>query len=200
VVEVDRDHSARSHHPGGRTIAHPGTPQQVLQMPDARLLLTLLLLCGVVAAVLPQVPLFAAGVDLRGDDRAVGDQLVELGSEAVVALLGEPDGRLAVGGHGQSPPLTAWSCTSCHKVCSVAKPPSYQPRYLPVWPAALHLTGDRALGGGQGVRHPRPPLPGRRVHAYPLAAPLGAGSVPGPHTAGRGLPLRDHDRELHYDL
>src|SRR5690606_30386224 len=107
VVEVDGDHSAGCHGTGGRAVAHSGVTQQVLQVPDPRLLLALLLLGGMVAAVFPQVAFLPAGVDLRRDDRPVGDQLVELGLEAVVSLLGEPDGRLAICGHGQSPPLTA---------------------------------------------------------------------------------------------
>src|SRR5690606_41706773 len=105
-----------------------------------------------------------------------------------------------VGGHVPSPPAPARYGASCPTVCAVAEPPSYRPGYLPVWPAALHLTGGRALGGGQGARHARPPLPERRVHAYLLAAHLDAGRVACPHRADRGLSFRDHDRELHYDL
>jgi hypothetical protein len=66
-------------------------------------LLALLLPGGVVAAVLPEVTLLAARVDLRGDDRAVCDPLVELGLQPVVSLLGEPGLRLLRTGHGRSP-------------------------------------------------------------------------------------------------
>src|SRR5690606_41757030 len=62
---------------------------------------------GVRATVAPLVAFLPPGVDLRCDDRAVGDQLIELGPETVVPLLGQPDGRLAICGHGRSPPSTA---------------------------------------------------------------------------------------------
>ena len=77
---------------GLRRLADLGGAQQLLQVADARLLLALLLAGGVVAAVLPEVALLAAGVDLGGDDRAVGDQLVELGLQPVVRVLGQPGG------------------------------------------------------------------------------------------------------------
>jgi hypothetical protein len=101
VVEVDRDDRARPDLVAGRRLADPGAAQQFVQVADARLLLALLLLGGVVAAVLPQVALFAPSVDLRGDRRSVGDELLELGLQTVVRVLGEPGGgRLAVGaGH-----------------------------------------------------------------------------------------------------
>ena len=68
-----------------------GLAQQVGQLADAGLLLALLVLGRVVAAVLLEVALFAAGVDLRGHRRAAGHQLVELGLQPVVGFLGQPD-------------------------------------------------------------------------------------------------------------
>jgi hypothetical protein len=53
-------------------------------------LLALLVTGGVVAPVLAQVALFPAVVDLGCDDRSIGDQLIELGIQAVVRLLGQP--------------------------------------------------------------------------------------------------------------
>ena len=49
-----------------------------------------------VPAVFPQVPLFASVVDLGGEDRTVGDLLVEFDLESVVGLLGQPD-HLGIG-------------------------------------------------------------------------------------------------------
>jgi hypothetical protein len=37
-----------------------------------------------VAAVLAEVSLFAAVIDLRGDDRTIRDQLIELGLEPIM--------------------------------------------------------------------------------------------------------------------
>ena len=62
---------------GGRD-ADLGAAQQLLQLADPGLLLGLLVAGGVVAAVLLEIALFAAGVDLGGDDRALRDELVEL--------------------------------------------------------------------------------------------------------------------------
>ncbi len=55
-----------------------------MQLTDERVLLALLFACGVVAAVLSQVSLFAALVDLGSDDGAVSDQLVELRLEPIM--------------------------------------------------------------------------------------------------------------------
>ena len=96
-----------SDHAGGdgvrrrRGVADLGGAQQFLELPDPGLLLALLLAGGVVAAVLLEVALLASGVDLRGDDGAVRDQLVELVLEPVVGLLGQP-GHLRVHGHHSS--------------------------------------------------------------------------------------------------
>src|SRR6185437_5961940 len=78
-----------------------GGAQQLLELADAGLLLALFLACGVVATVLLEVALLASGVDLRGDDGAIRDQLVELVLEPVVGLLGQP-GHLRVHGHHSS--------------------------------------------------------------------------------------------------
>ncbi len=51
-------------------------------------LLALLLACSVVAAVLFQIALFASLVDFGGDDRAIGNELVEFALEPVVGFLG----------------------------------------------------------------------------------------------------------------
>ena len=89
------------HHAGGGGVGVGGGDadlrgaQQLLQLADAGLLLALLLARGVVAAVLLEVALLAAGVDLGGDDGAVRDQLVEFVLEPVVGLLGQP-GHLRV--------------------------------------------------------------------------------------------------------
>jgi hypothetical protein len=47
----------------------------------------------VVTAVLPEITLLPARVDLGGDGRAVGDHLVEFGLQPVVSALGEPSLR-----------------------------------------------------------------------------------------------------------
>src|SRR5690606_41692080 len=58
--------------------------EQLLQVPDAGFLLTLLLPSRVVTTVLAQVTLLAASVDLGSEHGTVRDQLVELGLEPVV--------------------------------------------------------------------------------------------------------------------
>src|SRR5699024_8185387 len=70
--------------------------QQLLELTDAGLLLSLLLAGRVVSAVLLEVALFAAFVDLRGDDGTIGDQTVQFRLEPVVGLLRQP-GLLRVG-------------------------------------------------------------------------------------------------------
>ena len=85
-----------------RRLADPRLAQQVGELTDAGLLLALLVLGGVVAAVLLEVALLAAGVDLRGHRRAAGHQLVELGLQPVVGFLGQPDALVLLvsgGGH-----------------------------------------------------------------------------------------------------
>ena len=62
----------------GRGGADLGGAQQLLELADPGLLLALLLAGGVVAAVLLEVALLAAGVDLGSDDGTVRDQLVQL--------------------------------------------------------------------------------------------------------------------------
>ena len=69
-------------------------------MPDPGFLLRLLVAGGVIAAVLLQVAFLAAGIDLRREDRAVSDEVVELLLEAVVGVLGQPSHDCA--GHGNS--------------------------------------------------------------------------------------------------
>ncbi len=67
--------------------------QQLLEVPDARLRLALLLAGRVISTVLAEIALFAAGVDLGRDHRPVRDMGVELGLESVVGFLGQPGGR-----------------------------------------------------------------------------------------------------------
>src|SRR5690606_40239938 len=88
--------------------------QELLRLADAGLLLALLLARGVVAAVLLEVALFAAGVDLSCDNRAVGDQLVESLLEPVVGFLGQP-GRLGVrhGHHSSGLSGSMWHTDHC---------------------------------------------------------------------------------------
>jgi hypothetical protein len=49
----------------------------------------------VITAVLAQVALLAPVVDLGGDDGTVRDQLIELGLESIMGILGQP-GHLGV--------------------------------------------------------------------------------------------------------
>src|SRR5699024_8585107 len=66
--------------------------QHVLQLLDARLLMSLLLAGGVVAAVLLEVALVASSSDPRDDlSAAVGGQMLQFGLELVVSVLGQPD-------------------------------------------------------------------------------------------------------------
>src|SRR5689334_16130160 len=88
VVE-DGDDGAGQRHTGLlRGLADLGEAEQILQLADTGFLLALLIAGRVVAAVLAEVALFAAVVDLRGDDRAVRDQLVEFGLQALECLFG----------------------------------------------------------------------------------------------------------------
>ena len=82
-----------------RSLAHRGGLEQVLERADAGLLLALLVLGGVVAAVLLEVALFARGLDALGDLLAAGRrEVLELGGEAVVGILGE-EGHGGIAGH-----------------------------------------------------------------------------------------------------
>src|SRR5690606_18296962 len=63
---------------------------------NASFLLALFLTRGVVSTVLLEVAFFATLVDLRGDDRTVGDERVELALEPVVRFLGQP-GHIRLG-------------------------------------------------------------------------------------------------------
>ncbi len=85
AVVVDLHHGTGQGDTGllGR-FADLGVVEQVLQLADAGLLLALLFAGGVVAAVLAQVALFAAVIDFGGDDRTIGDQVIELGLESVM--------------------------------------------------------------------------------------------------------------------
>jgi len=84
-------------------LADAGTVQQLGQLADARLLLALLLLGGVVAAVLAKVTLLARGLDPGGQLVATfARHVVELGLEPVVRLLGQPGDDLARTRHGNS--------------------------------------------------------------------------------------------------
>ena len=85
AVVVHLDDRTGQRHAGllGR-LADLRVVQQVLQLADAGFLLTLLVAGGVVPAVLAQVALFAAVVDLRGDDGTIRDLVVELGLESVM--------------------------------------------------------------------------------------------------------------------
>ena len=80
--------SPGSHRVGGGRVADLGLTQEFLQVEDPALLLALLLAGGVVAAVLAEVTLLTAGVDLGGNGRPGCDQLVELGLQPVVSVLG----------------------------------------------------------------------------------------------------------------
>src|SRR5229473_1918849 len=104
--EPDRHGHARPDHAlSPWRLADPGVLQDVLDLPDARLLLALLLLGRVVAAVLPQVALVSGGLDLLRDLHTRGaGQIVELRLESVMRLLGEPGDILARLGHGYSLP------------------------------------------------------------------------------------------------
>ena len=83
-----------------RRLADGRVAQQLGELADARLDLALLVFGGVVAAVLLEVALFAGGLDLLGDVGARGTaQLLELGAQPVVGLLGQPRGGGCVG-HG----------------------------------------------------------------------------------------------------
>src|SRR4029077_19805774 len=81
----------------------------------------------VVAAVLAQVALLAAVVDLRSDDRSIGDQLIELGIQAVVCLLGQP-GDLGV---GHVVALPSWLLSRSSRKKSLVTAPGALPRVLP---------------------------------------------------------------------
>ncbi len=86
-----------------RRLADLGATQHVLQLADPGFLLTLLLAGGVVPAVLPEIALVARGGDLRGDLGATRTrQLVQLGLQLVVGLLGQPDDLLHVLRHRTS--------------------------------------------------------------------------------------------------
>src|SRR2546428_2854676 len=65
-------------------------PPSSTLFPYPPLFRSLLLASRVVAAVLTQVALLAAGVDLGSHDRAVRDKFVQLSLEPVVGLLGQP--------------------------------------------------------------------------------------------------------------
>ena len=80
----------------GRGLADLGALEHVLELADPALVLALLLAGGVVAAVLLEVALVAGGADPGDDllpDRAL--EVLQLGVELVVGLLGQPDGALA---------------------------------------------------------------------------------------------------------
>ena len=73
-------------------LADLGATQHVLELTDAGLDLALLVLGGVVAAVLLEVALVAGGADALDDLLAHGTaQVLQLGLELVVGLLGQPD-------------------------------------------------------------------------------------------------------------
>ena len=79
-----------------------GVVQQLLEVGDAGLFLALLLAGGVVATILLEVTLFAALIDLGGQDRAVLLQGEQLRVESVVGFLGEPGGLIVC--HLRHPP------------------------------------------------------------------------------------------------
>ena len=99
VDEPHRDDHARARDAGvrGGRCADLGLAQQLVQLADPRLHLSLLVLGGVVAAVLLEVALGAGGGDARGDlGTALAGEMEELGIEAVVGILGQPRlGRVA---------------------------------------------------------------------------------------------------------
>ena len=86
-------------------LADLGAQQHRLELLDLALELALLLAGGVVAAVLLEVALVAGGADPRHDLLAAGTlDLLELGRELVVGVLGQPDGGLlGLLSHGSTP-------------------------------------------------------------------------------------------------
>ena len=78
-------------------LADLGGAQHRLQLGDAALLLALLLAGRVVAAVLLEVALLAAVVDLLGHRGPVVDERLQLAGKAVVGLLGQPGGGARCG-------------------------------------------------------------------------------------------------------
>src|SRR5215212_5457285 len=104
TAEVDGDHHARRYDAVvGGCGADLRALQQLGQLADPDLLLALLLLGGVVAAVLAEVALVSGGLDLLGDlGPAVPREVVTLGLQPVVRLLGQPGDVLGGLGHGLS--------------------------------------------------------------------------------------------------
>src|SRR5699024_12458904 len=98
VVGADDGADERDTGLGGR-LADLGIGQQVVDGPDAGLLLALLLTRGVVAGVLLEVALLAPLVDLERDRGTIGDQRLLLRREALERFLGQP-GDLRVVSHG----------------------------------------------------------------------------------------------------
>ena len=105
---------------GGR-LADLGAPQHVLELTDPGLLLALVVLGRVVAAVLLEVALVARSGDLLDDLLAPGaPEVVELGLQLVVGLLGQPDGALV--GHVVAPASRCPGAVSCCWGCAPAHP------------------------------------------------------------------------------
>ncbi len=92
TLELDRHGHARAHDTvGTRRFADLRVRQDVGELVDSGLLLALLLLGGVVSAVLLQVALIPSRLDLLGDvDPALTGEVIQLGLEPVVRLLGKP--------------------------------------------------------------------------------------------------------------
>src|SRR4029078_1788870 len=107
-----------------RGLADLGATHHVLELTDAGLDLALLVLGGVVATVLLEVALVASGTDALDDLLAHGTgEVLQLGLQLVVGLLGQPDlvldglrhrvtpvcgGTARCGAHGRAP-VGAWS-------------------------------------------------------------------------------------------
>src|SRR5699024_1621259 len=99
--ELDRDgHAGTDHTLGARRFADLRGAKELCELDDAVLHLALLFLGGVVAAVLLEVALLTGCLDLLRDlDAPITRQVVQLGLEPVMRLLGEP-GDVVIAGLG----------------------------------------------------------------------------------------------------
>src|SRR6185312_9395575 len=109
TVERDRDHHAGRGRPGlARGRADLRVLEQLAQLEGAGVHLALLLLGRVVAAVLPQVAFLAGGLDLLSDLDAVRTlEILQLGLQTVVRILGKPGDVIAGLGH-DAPRRVGW--------------------------------------------------------------------------------------------
>ena len=98
----DDDHAGLNDAIVSGRLAHVGVAEQDRELADAGLNLALLLLGGMVAAVLLEVPLLPGCIDLLDNLRpARAGKVVQLCLQAVKSFLGKPGCSCAVGGrHG----------------------------------------------------------------------------------------------------